>query len=94
MGDKMIEVLIEKIEYIKNIPIELTERAVKAGAIRQGETVGLIVSTRDEKPEKFRIELKVGENGQENLIRPGRVIPVNELRSGRYAIDSRWEHYI
>ena len=90
----MLEILIEKVEYIAGVPIELTKQAIEAGAIRKGEIVGLLVSTIDNPSKKFRIELRVREKGQEKLIKAGKRIPVTELIDGRYVLYNDWEYYL
>lgn len=89
----MLQVLIEKIEYIVGIPIELTERAVEASAIRKGEIVGLLVSTVNNPSQQLRIELKVRESGQEKLIKTGQMIPVRERIDGKYVLYGDWRYY-
>jgi hypothetical protein len=89
----MLEVLIERIEYIVGIPIELTERAVEASAIRKGEIVGLLVSTMGSSPQQLRIELKLRESGQERLIKAGQRIPVSEKIDGTYVLYGDWRYY-
>ena len=52
----MVEVLIKKLLYIKDIPVELLKKALSIGELNSGKTIGLEVQPEGE--EKAFIELK------------------------------------
>ncbi|GEM_PF-3364914 len=88
----MTDVLIKELKYIKGIPVELLDEAVKAGEIRKGKVVGLIVSPVENLAENVLIELELRKNGEEKAIKNGRVIPVDSRGDG-YVLLEGWDAY-
>lgn len=86
-----MEVLVKEIRYIKGIPEELTEKAMEAGEVRKGSTVGLDVEFNGH-ADGVLIELKLTMDGQERLVRRGMFIPVEE-GSSHFYLTEEWECY-
>lgn len=89
---KMVDVVIDEVKYITDIPIELLSQAISAGEIRKGKVIGLVVKPHSEPNEDVLIELKLETDGQENLIHRGTVIPI-EQKGRVYVLDEGWETY-
>lgn len=86
-----MEALVKEIRYIKGIPEELTEKAMEAGEVRKGSTVGLDVEFNGHAA-RVLIELKLMRDGQEKLVRRGMFIPVEEGSSHFYMTED-WKCY-
>ena len=87
-----MDVFIKKIRYIKGIPEALTEKALKAGEVKRGSILGLDVEFKDCHTEAL-IELRLTKTEQNNLIKKGKLIPVEEFNSTYYMMDG-WMEYM
>ncbi|MFH1404262.1 MAG: hypothetical protein ABIH11_08345 [Candidatus Altiarchaeota archaeon] len=87
----MVEVRVNKLVYIKDIPLELLKEAIKAGQLSKGKYVGLLV--KPDEADEALIELKIMEDGQEELIREGQVIPIDQVGEV-FVLDSSWRVYL
>lgn len=88
----MVDVMVDEVKYINDVPVELLSEAISAGEIRKGKVVGLLVKTLSETGEEVLIELKLEREGQESLIHKGAVIPI-EQKGELYVLDEGWETY-
>jgi hypothetical protein len=86
-------VVIHKIEYINDIPIEYTQQAIDAGEIKKGKKVGLLVSPVDDPDKQVRIEIPIQKDGQERLIRKGRVILIEDKHE-RLRLHDNWRDFV
>ncbi|MCX6695721.1 MAG: hypothetical protein NTU61_05450 [Candidatus Altiarchaeota archaeon] len=90
----MVEVKIKELSYIQDIPVDMLQDAIDAGEVRKGRTVGLmvrpvgVVSDGD-----VLIELKLTEDGQEELVKVGAIIPV-ESSGNVCVLRPEWSMYI
>lgn len=89
----MFEIVVRGIKYIKGIPIELTEKALKEGLIRRGSDVGVEARERGRDGSRVMLEIRISEDGQAGLFKPGAVIPVDN-KTGSYRINSSWQDYL
>ena len=89
---RMFEVVLDGLEYIRDVPVELTESAVSAGVLRKGCVVGLTVHTVSDPENSVLVEVKLREEGQEKLIKPGLRLPL-EGRGGRFSFAECWRQY-
>ncbi len=80
----MTEVIVEKLVYIKDIPIEMLKKAIEVGELRKGKTVGLVVHKANP-GEDILIDLRIEKDGQEKLISKGSVISIEQSK-GAYRI--------
>jgi hypothetical protein len=87
----MVEIVIKKFWYIKDIPVELLGKAVEAGELRRGKFVGLQVQL--DSGDKAFIELRLMLDGQEKLIREGQAFSVEQV-GGIFVMDSSWGMYL
>ncbi|MFC2163142.1 hypothetical protein ACFLRF_05625 [Candidatus Altiarchaeota archaeon] len=86
----MVQVKIREFLYIKDIPVELTAKAIMAGELTRGKTVGLDVETPA--GHDALIELLIKDDGQTELLHPGQVIPV-ESSGSLFVMDDSWMKY-
>jgi len=89
----MTDVVIHKIVYIQDIPIELTGKALEAGQLHSGAVVGVLVSSLQKMGEQVLIDLKLKRQGQEQLVKYRQVIPIEQSR-GVYVMADGWEEYL
>jgi hypothetical protein len=89
----MFEAIVETIDYVQDVPPQLTESAIKAGLIRKGAVVGLTVHPADDESNRTLIEVKLTETGQEGQIKTGSRIPL-EGQGGRFHFASGWQEYV
>lgn len=88
----MAEVIIKKLEYIKGIPVEMLDDAIKAAELRKGKMIGLYVVSCEDEGNDAHLELLLEKDGQEKLIKPGQILPI-EPNSSYYTMDEGWEEY-
>lgn len=67
----MFKLIIEKIKYLKGIPIELTERAIMSGQLRKGAVVGLVGHCWERSDEPALMEVRLTSDIQAGLMHPG-----------------------
>lgn len=89
----MFIAVIEGIKYINDIPEELTEKAIEAGEIKKGSTVGVLIHPIDDPQNRVLIELRITRKGQEKMVIKGCAMPL-EYVGGRYCITDDAIDYI
>lgn len=89
----MFEVVVEGLKYLQGIPVEMTDEAVLAGDLRVGCIVGLSVSPVGDESNKMLIEVRLSEDGQDELIKPGLTLPLDGQGSV-YHIRPDWRRYL
>ena len=67
----MFQVIIEKLKYVKGVPIELTERAIMGGQLGKGQIVGIIGHCWERSDEPAFMEVRLTSNLHAGLIHPG-----------------------
>jgi hypothetical protein len=89
----MFEVFLRRLRYIRDIPLELTDDAVAAGELRQGVVVGVDVFALAAFGENVFLELRITDDGQAKLLRPGSLLPL-EGSGGVYVFAGTWRDYL
>ena len=89
----MFEVIVDALVYIQGVPVELTEAAVSEGGLRAGEVVGLMVAPLADQSAKVLVEVRLSEEGQQELIKPGLTIQLGG-EGGVFRIGSDWRRYL
>jgi hypothetical protein len=89
----MFEAFVESLKYIRDVPMELTEKAVLAGEVRKGSVVGLQVYPVSDHSKTVLVEVKLLEEGQEELVKPGIKVPLVDC-GGLYRFASEWQQYL
>ena len=89
----MFEVVVDEVKYIWDVPAELTEEAVSAGALKRGSVVGLLVHPPSEPENKVLVDVKLACEGQENMIKPGLRLPLDG-EGGIFSFSRDWREYL
>jgi len=89
----MFEAQVETIDYVQDVPPELTESAIKAGMIRKGTVVGITVHPIDDETNRTLIEVKLTEDSQAEFLKTGLRIPL-EGQGSRFHFASGWAEYM
>ncbi|MBU0762122.1 MAG: hypothetical protein KKD39_03790 [Candidatus Altiarchaeota archaeon] len=89
----MFVAVIEEIKYIRDIPGELTEKAIAAGELRKGAVVGLFVHPVENEKNSVLIELKLTKEGQEKAVKKGFNVPLEPV-GDRYVMTDDAIEYI
>jgi hypothetical protein len=88
----MMNVFIKKVRYVNEVPEELTEKAIEAGELKKGSVVGLDVKFWEYGVEGL-IELKLTKDGQEKLVKEGKITPVEDAGS-IYYLREDWVNFL
>ncbi|HHQ45586.1 MAG TPA: hypothetical protein ENN13_05600 [Candidatus Altiarchaeales archaeon] len=88
----MFEIIYLGLDYIRGVPQELTEKAVKSGMIRPGSILGIRAESA-QTGEQLGIEIRLTEPGQSRLIKEGMVVPLEE-GSQPFRIHNSWPQYL
>ena len=86
----MFEVTLLAVEYIRDVPVELTRRAISMGLLCSGAVVGLRV---DAGGKPVLIELRLDDDEQAKLLNPGCVLPLEE-KLEVYRLHEVWRKYL
>ncbi len=70
----MFELIIEKLKYIKGVPIELTDKAVLNGLLKKGAIVGIIGHCWERSEQSVLMEVRLTSNMHAGLINPGNAL--------------------
>lgn len=88
-----MEFIVERLEYVRDVPVELTESALLAGALGKGSVVGVVVYPVSDAGNKVLIEVKLTDDGQVELLKPGMKVPLVDC-GGRYFFTQEWQQYL
>jgi hypothetical protein len=72
----MFEVKLERLEYIRDVPVELTLKAVECNCLRRGSVVGFSVSPVGGFVGKSMLEIKLTDDEQAKYLVPGTILPL------------------
>jgi hypothetical protein len=89
----MFIAVIDGIRYIKDVPEELTEKAIECGEIKVGSVLGLAVHPQDSPENQVLIEVKIKKTWQVNAIKKGIKIPLDAC-GNRYILSEDALEYI
>ncbi|MBD3387354.1 MAG: hypothetical protein GF416_00205 [Candidatus Altiarchaeales archaeon] len=89
----MFEVVFEDLEYIRDVPVELTEKAVEAGLVGKGTILGVIVRSLEGQVDRLHLEVKLTHEGQEKLLKKGSRLPLEGQESVYFLADC-WTDYL
>lgn len=89
----MFEIVVEAILYIKDVPVELTLKALESGELRRGSVVGLSARPVVDPGKTVSVEVVLGDDRQAELVKPGLTLPVEE-GSGALRLSGDWESYL
>ncbi len=87
------EVVVERVAYVRDVPLELTVKALECGVLRRGSVVGLDVRPAQEPGRPVSLEVMLDDDRQAELIRPGLTLPVEE-GSGTLRLSGDWGLYM
>jgi hypothetical protein len=89
----MFEVVIERIGYVRDVPVELTKAALAAGVLCKGSVVGLMVFSPSGSGERILLEARLDDVGQVGLVKVGLTVPLEE-GSGILRFSEDWRRYL
>ena len=84
---------VETIDYVQDVPHEMTESAIKAGMIRKGAVVGITVHPVEDASNRALIEVRLTEDGQAEFLKTGVRIPL-EGQGSRFHFAQGWAEYL
>ncbi|MFC2154493.1 hypothetical protein ACFLRC_03305 [Candidatus Altiarchaeota archaeon] len=68
--------VVEKVEYIRGIPLDLLDKALEAGEVRKGSKVGLIVYPVNAPSRHLEVEVVLDNDLQANYLSRDSVLPL------------------
>jgi len=67
----MFSVILEKLKYLRGIPMELTEKAVLNGELRRGTIAGITAYDPENREKRILLDIRLTDDEHTGLMIPG-----------------------